>query len=93
MFPVPLNKQIIVKPDEVKNTTESGLIIATDEKTQRPSTGEVFGIGQACDLMKDTHKGLETGDHVLFMKNAGVIMDYEGQDYLIMEDKHILAVL
>ena len=37
MFPKALRENVIVKPDPVDNTTESGLIIHVDEKKNRPS--------------------------------------------------------
>lgn len=93
MFPIALGDNVIIKPDPVENTTESGLIIHVDEKKSRPSTGQVMSVGEDCWLMKDARKKLHYPDRVMFIKNSGYEMEYEGEKYLIMEAKHVLAVI
>lgn len=91
MFPKALNNQVIVRPDVVNNRTESGLYISTDEKKARPSTGEVVSVSEDVCLYKTSHKAVCEGDRVMFVKNTGYEMEYEGETFMIIEDKHILV--
>lgn len=91
-FPIALGDNVIVKPDPIENTTESGLIIHVDEKKSRPSTGTVYSVAEDCWLMKDARKKLSHPDRVMFIKNSGYEMEFDGDTYIVMESKHILAV-
>lgn len=90
-FPIPVNEQVVIKADPFDERTEGGIIVSL--KTSAPSTGMVYATSVDCYVMKNTHNELAPKDRVLFMKNAGISFDYEGEEFLIMEAKHILAVI
>jgi len=83
----PVGKRLVIKREEgaLEKTTESGLIIATSNK-EKPATGTVMFNGPGAEEVF-------AKDKVLFMKFAGTEVSWEGEDYLIMEEKDILAVL
>jgi len=83
----PVGKRLIIKRDEgdLEKTTESGLILSTSNK-EKPATGTVMFNGPDAEQVF-------AKDRVIFMKFSGTEVSYEGEDYLIIEEKDILAVL
>ena len=88
MFPVPLNEQVIVKPDEPE-VSPAGIIIKSDN--QLPTTGTLYAVAEDCWLPTGVNRVLVAPDRVLFQKGAGVKFDHDGEEYYIMESKHLLA--
>jgi len=82
----PVGKRLVIKRDEspAEKTTESGLILGTE--VEKPATGTVMFNGPGAEEVF-------AKDRVIFMKFAGTEVSWEGEDYLIMEEKDILAVL
>lgn len=81
----PIGSYILVKPDEDKDTTEFGIIIAQKEKEQK-STGEVISCGQYVEDIKP-------GDKVIFEKWGGEEIEYEKVTYKLLESSKILALI
>ena len=90
----PLDDRIVVKPNESEETTASGLVIP-DTAKEKPQRGEIVAVGEG----KTADNGLivkpqvKTGDQVLYGKYAGTEITIEGEDYLIMRESDIFAVL
>lgn len=90
----PLEDRIILKPMAAEEKTAGGIIIPDNAK-EKPQTGEVIAVGPG----KTTDKGqkidmtLKKGDQVLYGKYSGTEITIEGQDYLIVRESDILAVL
>jgi chaperonin GroES len=91
----PLGGNILVEPLEVEQTTASGLVIASTAKGEKPQKGTVIALGSG----KRSDKGevipfnVKVGDQVLFKKYSPDEVEYEGKDYLIMEENDILAII
>ncbi|MDO4671135.1 MAG: co-chaperone GroES [Aerococcus sp.] len=86
----PLNERVIVQvKEEQEETTASGLVLPTAAK-EKPQIGEVIAVSDATD---DFTPQVKKGDHVLFEKYAGSEVTFEGEDYLIMKEKDIVAVI
>jgi chaperonin GroES len=83
---IPVGKRLIIKRDETpkEKTTDSGLIIGS--KAEKPAVGTVMFNGPDA-------KQVFAKDRVLFMKFAGTEVAWDGEDYLIMEEKDVLAIL
>jgi chaperonin GroES len=90
----PLEDRILLKPMEAEQKTAGGIIIPDNAK-EKPQKGEVIAIGPG----KTTDKGqkinmtLRKGDSVLYGKYTGSEITIDGQDYLILRESDVLAVL
>jgi chaperonin GroES len=85
----PLADRVIVAPSEAETTTASGIIIP-DTAQEKPQKGNVVALGNG---KKDEPMTVKVGDEVLYGKYSGTEFSYEGEDYLIMKESDILAIL
>jgi len=85
----PLADRVLIKPLEAETTTASGLIIP-DSAKEKQQEGTVIAVGNGA---KDEPMTVKVGDTVLFGKYAGTELVLEGEDYLIMREADILAII
>ena len=85
----PLADRVLVKPAEAEEKTSSGIIIP-DTAKEKPMEGEVIAVG--CGK-KDEPMTVKVGDKVLYGKYSGTEITYEGENYLIMRESDIYAVI
>ncbi|NJB81998.1 co-chaperone GroES [Wenyingzhuangia aestuarii] len=85
----PLADRVLVEPAPAETKTASGLIIP-DSAKEKPLTGKVVAAGNGT---KDNPITVKVGDTVLYGKYAGTELAYEGNDYLIMRESDILAII
>ena len=85
----PLADRVLVKNDKAETKTASGIIIpeAAQEKTQ---TAKVEAVGPGTEKEKITVK---VGDRVMYDKYSGVQVKMDGEDYLIVKNSDIIAVV
>ncbi|MBN2241645.1 MAG: co-chaperone GroES [Acidobacteria bacterium] len=90
----PLHDRVLVKRVEEKETVKGGIIIP-DTAKEKPMEGEVIavGSGKVMDDGKRAAMDVKTGDRILFGKYSGTEIKIDDQDYLIMREDEILAVL
>ncbi len=90
----PLEDKIIVKQAEAQTQTASGLYIP-DNATEKPQQGEVLAVGpgRRDDKGERIPMDVKVGDKVLYSKYGGTEVHYEGEDYLIVGARDILAIL
>jgi len=90
----PLNDRILVKRLEEEKTTKGGIIIP-DSAKEKPAEGEVIAVGKGKLNDKGERIALELkkGDRVLFSKYGGTDVKLDGEDYLIMREDDVLAVV
>jgi len=90
----PLGDRVVIKVLEVEEKTSSGIVLP-DQAKEKPQQGEVKAVGTGKVLDNGTKLELEVkeGDKVLFSKYAGTEVKVEGEEYLIMRQDDILAVL
>ena len=90
----PLNDRIVVKPAAKEEKTAMGIIIPDSAKQEAPSKGTVVAVGQGRyedgDLIPMTVK---VGDEVLFSKYGFDEIKVDGQEYYILSESSVLAVL
>ena len=91
---VPLRARIVVKKIEEELRTKSGLTLPDDVK-ERPTRGEVLSVGDGAvnDDGKILPMVVKKGDIVLYPKYAGHPIKVDNDEYLILEEKEILAFL
>ena len=90
----PLADRVVVKAAAAESTTKSGIIIP-DTAKEKPQRGEVVavGAGKTADNGTVIKPEVSVGDQVLYGKWTGTEITLDGEDYLIMQEKDILAVL
>ena len=90
----PLHDRLIVKRLEEEETTKGGIIIP-DTAKEKPIEGKVIAAGEG-RLNKDGKKipmEVKTGDRILFAKYAGTEVKMDGEEYLMMKEDDVLAVI
>ena len=85
----PLGDRVVIKRAEVQEKTQGGLILTSSAKEQ-PQVAEVVAVGPGT---KDVEMELKVGDKVIFSKYGGAEVKYCGEEYLIMHQEEILAVI
>ncbi|RYD81926.1 MAG: co-chaperone GroES [Sphingobacteriales bacterium] len=85
----PLHDRVIVKPAAAEEKTAGGIIIP-DTAKEKPQRGTVVAAGPG---KKDEPTSVKAGDTVLYGKYGGTEISIEGQDYLIMRESDILAIV
>ena len=85
----PLADRVLVEPMEAETTTASGIIIP-DTAKEKPQKGTVVAVGPGT---KDESMTVSVGDQVLYGKYAGTELQLDGNDYLIMRESDILAIV
>ena len=85
----PLADRVLVQAADAETKTASGIIIP-DTAQEKPQKGSVVAIGKGT---KDNPMTIKVGDNVLYGKYAGTELKYEEEDYLIMKESDILAII
>lgn len=90
----PLGERVLVKPLESEQKTAGGIIVP-DTAKEKPQKGEVIAVGKGKVLEDGTVKVLEVkaGDKVLYGKYSGSEISHDSQDYLILKEEEILAII
>jgi chaperonin GroES len=85
----PLADRVLVQPAEAEEKTASGIIIP-DTAKEKPMRGTVVAAGPG---KKDEPPTVKVGDTVLYGKYSGTEIQVEGQDYLMMRESDIFAIV
>lgn len=91
----PLEDKILVQALEAETTTASGLVIP-DTAKEKPSEGKVIAVGPGRwdDAgAKRIPVDVAEGETVIYSKYGGTEIKYDGQDYLILSARDVLAVV
>jgi chaperonin GroES len=85
----PLADRVLVKPAAAEEKTIGGIIIP-DTAKEKPLKGEVIAAGNGT---KDEEMVLKPGDNVLYGKYAGTEIEWNGEQFLIMRQSDVLAII
>lgn len=85
----PLSDRVLILPTPAEQKTAAGLIIP-DTAKEKPLSGKVVAAGPGTAEVK---MEVKVGDEVLYGKYAGTEVTIDGENYLIMAQKDILAVV
>src|SRR5687767_1681863 len=90
----PLHDRILVKREEESEEKVGGIIIP-DTAKEKPQRGKVVaaGNGKVADDGKRTPLDVKMGDRILFGKYSGNEVKIDGEDYLILREEDVLAIL
>ncbi|MCO5248184.1 MAG: co-chaperone GroES [Chitinophagales bacterium] len=86
---LPLADRVVVEPAKAEQTTKSGIIIP-DTAKEKPQRGTIVAVGRG---KKDEPMTVKIGDTVLYGKYSGTEINVEGNDYLIMKESDIFAIV
>lgn len=85
----PIADRVLVEPAAAEEKTASGIIIP-DTAKEKPQKGKVVAVGNG---KPDEPLTVKEGDNVLYGKYAGTEINIEGNDYLIMRESDIFAIV
>lgn len=89
----PLGDRVVIKRLEAEETTKSGIIVTGTAK-ERPQEAEVVAVGPGVIVDgKRTEMEVKIGDKVLYSKYAGTEVKFEGEEYTILRQDDILAIV
>ena len=89
----PLEDRVLIKMKDGEETTKSGIILATNTQ-EKPQIAEVIAIGPGGNVDgNNIEMHVKVGDNVIVSKYAGTQIKYEGEEYLIVKQSDILAVI
>ena len=89
----PLGDRVLIKRVEAEEKTKSGIVLPTQAKEQ-PQMAEVLAVGPGGVVDgKEIKMEVKTGDMVIFSKYAGTEIKYDGEEYTILSQRDILAVV
>ena len=85
----PLADRVLIRPTAAEEVTIGGIIIP-DTAKEKPLKGEIIAVGNGT---KDEEMILKAGDIVLYGTYAGTEIELEGEQFLIMRQSDVLAVI
>ena len=90
----PLADRVLVQRVEAEEKTAGGILLPESAK-EKPKEGIVISIGDGKTLEDGTKStfSVKVGDRVLFTSYAGTDVKYEGEEYLIMREDDLLAIV
>lgn len=89
----PLGDRVILQQQEEEEQTIDGIVIANNAK-EKPQSGKVVAVndGRVLDNGTKVDPSVKVGDQVLFDKYAGTEVKYQGDKYLVLHEKDIVAI-
>lgn len=90
----PLGDRVLIQPEDRETTTASGLVLP-DTAKEKPQEGVVMavGAGRVNEEGVTVPLVVKEGDKVLYAKYAGTELRLDDEDYLIVSERDVLAVI
>jgi len=90
----PLADRVVIKPSPAEEKTKGGIILP-DTAKEKPVVGEVVAVGpgKIADDGKKVPMEIKVGDKVLYGKYSGTEVTVDGEEYLIMREADIFAIM
>lgn len=90
----PLQDKVIVQKLEPEEKTSGGIVLP-DTVKEKPQEGKIIAVGPGTVDDKGQRKPIDVkeGDHVLFAKYSGTEVKIDGEEYLILSERDILAIV
>ena len=94
MAVTPLDDRVLVKQSEAEEVSAGGIVLP-DTAKEKPQRGKVVAVGpgKLLDTGKRGDMGLKKGNEVLYGKFAGTEVKIDGEDYVILRETDVLAVV
>jgi chaperonin GroES len=90
----PLGEKVLLKRLEAEETTRGGIVLP-DTAKEKPQKGKILAVGDG-KLLDDGSRAafqVKVGDTVLFASYGGTEVKVEGEEYVLMDESEILAIL
>jgi len=90
----PLADRVVIKPSPAEEKSRGGIILP-DTAKEKPVVGEIVAVGpgKVSDDGKKVAMEVKVGDKVLYGKYSGTEVTVEGEEYLIMREADIFAIV
>ena len=89
----PLEDRVLIQIKEAESTTASGLVIP-DSAKEKPQEGVVIAAGPGrFDGDDRVPMDIKVGDTVVFSKYGGIELKYDGEEYLLLNSRDVLAII
>jgi len=90
----PIGDRVVVKPSAKEEVTKSGIVIP-DTAKEKPQEGTVIAVGSGRLLDNGDRAPIDIreGDRILFAKYGGTEFKLDGEEYLVLKENDILAVI
>ena len=89
----PLEDRVLIQIKEAESTTASGLVIP-DSAKEKPQEGVVIAAGPGrFDGDDRVPTDIKVGDTVVFSKYGGTELKYDGEEYLLLNSRDVLAII
>ncbi len=90
----PLGEKVLIQRLEAEQMTKGGIVLP-DSAKERPQKGTILALGDGKMLDSGERAGFQVkvGDKVLFASYAGTEIKVGGEEYMLMEESDILAIL
>ena len=85
----PLGDRVVIKKFEAEEKTKSGIVLP-GQAQEKPQMAEVVAVGPGT---KDVDMELKVGDKVIFSKYSGTEIKMDGEEYTVMNQSDILAII
>ena len=90
---VPLGDKIVLKQFEAEETTKSGIVLPGQAK-EKPQEALVISVGPGGNIDgKEVTMQVKVGDKVIYSKYAGTEVELEKEEYIIVKQSDILAIV
>ena len=90
---VPLGDRVVLKQLEAEETTKSGIVLPGQNK-EKPQQAEVVAVGPGGTIDgKEVKMEVKVGDNVIYSKYAGTDVKIEEEEFIIVKQSDILAVI
>lgn len=83
---IPIYDRVVIQPDEQNKKTETGIILPPDTR-KRSNSGTVIAVGSGVERPIP----LEPGDKVIYQRHAGLDMQWNGENYLVVLAHEVIA--
>jgi chaperonin GroES len=90
----PLGDHIIVKASTAEEVTRGGIVLP-DTAKEKPQQAEVIAVGpgKLTEAGKRVEMEIKAGDKVVFSKYGGTEITVDGEDYMILSERDVLAIV
>ncbi len=83
----PLGENVLVRPEKSGKKTETGIYLPESASEEQPQEGRVIAVGDSKDIK------VKKGQKVIFRKYSGTEVEISGEQYIIIKNEDILAVV
>lgn len=91
----PIHDNVIIKPITESEVTKSGIVLPDTVDKEKPEKGEVIAVGEGklLDNGQRAPMSVKVGDKVMFKKYSPDEIKLDGQDYLVISESDIIAII